>query len=368
MKVGTRLSYRRELSESSASSTHSDTSDHNSDSSKTSVTNSTPSSRTNSPYVTNPQQSKVDEMCLLLLQTREIKQAVRSLGWRLSSTPSTSPDELNFPYPRLFTSLCICDPNITGYPIQLHTPAFALGPRGMQLGACKFLNLPFGDHDTCDLFPEPADARNTTGLRFTLEYAGNLVSRKAGPVMWVLAAKMDVTDAMRTLARRVLAAAAVAPASANIHDATSTVSVDYWLAAAAATTTCTTGGVSVAAPAIPPALLHEFSELLADLRFFHRDVFTLHADPLTGFWRIPWLSPSLAAREADRDVALGRTPQAVLDVLGGKLSGDEPCSLMVLWGVEGVHRRVYAVPMKRHEWGYWVCFLLPAGIPNLWSL
>lgn len=49
---------------------------------------------------------------------------------------------LKLPFDLLFRSLAICDQKIAGLPILAHSEKFVLSSRGLQIGPCKFLNLP----------------------------------------------------------------------------------------------------------------------------------------------------------------------------------------------------------------------------------
>jgi len=287
-----------------------------------------------------------------------MKKAVGSQKWQPLTYGHIS-DELNLSYPLLFNSVCICDPKISGYPIQQHSENFKLGSRGLQVGACKFLNLPYGYLDSCHLFTE---ADSTGKLKFVLEYTGNLIGFKDGPTEYVLVAKMDMTPTIRKLALKILNANLSCWSEMPTTDLDE--SID-WLEAAQDDPAPSPSRPHIP---IPLPLLQEFSELVKDLRFFHHDSFTLIEDTLTGIWKMPWVSPSLAANEADREAAMSLTAEGKLGRLGLGLSEGKRMCFTVRWGIKGEKRRVYFVPMERAGGGYWVGFLLPVGIPDLWRL
>lgn len=371
MKAGTRFSSARHLSDSSRSYTNCDESDYRNASSRTSISPSSSASCRAHGIAVSPRGSslialsELDELCLLLIKTREVKQAIRSLSWQ-PPPPGHTSDQINFAYPDLFDSLCICDPKITGYPIQLQTANFTLGSRGMQVGACKFLNLPHGEHDTCNIYSEPDSFGS---VKFVLEYTGNLVRYKNCATDYILISKMDITAAVHVLASSAVAAG-FCSSTVPMNFKASSISIN-WLQAAEeldAEALLTNLGFPDNRFPLSPALLHEFNEVVKDIHFFHRDCFTLCSDPVTGFWRIQWMSPSVATSEADLKAAMTGTTKGKLNSLGERLSGRKPVSLLVKWGVEREERRVYCIPMCRAGVTCWMCFLLRGSIPNLWTL
>ena len=56
---------------------------------------------------------------------------------------------LKLPFDLLFRSLAICDAKIAGLPIKAHSEKFVLSSCGLEVGSCKFLNLPINRVDTC---------------------------------------------------------------------------------------------------------------------------------------------------------------------------------------------------------------------------
>jgi len=365
MKAGTRLASEKRISHCSSSPSSSDETDLQSDSSATSISQSESASPEPLKPVANLLEqhsdcvSALDRFCQALIETHEIKKAVGNLKWQPLTYAHVS-EELNLSYPLLFNSVCICDPKISGYPIQQHSAKFDLGSRGLTVGACRFLNLPYSYLDSCNLFTE---ADSTGKLKFILEYAGNLVSSKDGPTEYVIVAKMDMTPTIRKLGLKVVNAGFSSWSSMPTSDLDS--SID-WLEAAQENPTPPPS--SDPAIVIPPPILHEFAELIKDLRFFHRDCFTLLENPISGEWKMPWVSPSLAANEDDLKVAMWLTPNVGRDRLSAGLNGGKRMCITVRWGVRGGKRRVYLVPMERDEGGYWVGYLLPIGIPDLWRL
>ena len=57
--------------------------------------------------------------------------------------------DLKLPFGLLFRSLAICDGKIAGLPIKAHSEKFVLSSCGLEVGSCKFLNLPLNGVDRC---------------------------------------------------------------------------------------------------------------------------------------------------------------------------------------------------------------------------
>lgn len=159
-------------------------------------------------------EQQVERLARLFVLSDPIQQGLRSQSSNspnalklnaVSLTHGFSDVEVpRLPMPQLFTSLCITDPNIPGDPIKFHSAAFRLGPRGLKVGRCMFLNLPFGEGQDVgvDVMMD-GDGR----LRFLLEIAMRCVSvggrrrgRERGEML--LASQVDVTEAVRELVER----------------------------------------------------------------------------------------------------------------------------------------------------------------------
>lgn len=135
-------------------------------------------------------------------------------------TPTPSLSALNNTS-TLFRSLCICDLNIPGFPVQYRSRHFTLSPRGLRVGDCEFLNLQGKD----DGGPKEGTYLTLrTGVdgrpMFVLECVGGLyaidgdvgegdggragVEAELGPAAYVFASQIDVTMRIRALAAAVL--------------------------------------------------------------------------------------------------------------------------------------------------------------------
>lgn len=361
-----------------------------------------------------PTALEVDNLALSLLEDSTFQHAVRKSsthpalnepGSELSQTQS-----IEVLLPRLFDSLCICDPNIPGHPIKLRSQNFSIGPRGLKVRRCEFLNLPLRGSGGDDCFISSRPSGGDGRQRFVLEYAAAFVSQETTQSeSCVVASLMDLTQTMRALAAEMLSRQAERErwergearhdpsmglgslCGDHDHDAFLAVrdaflrlrtSVD-WLEVAAADAAADdedqphpddgspTRAHTARARLSPadPALLN-LSEVIEDVRFFHRDALILSQAKNTGFWQISAASRSLAGDAADLRAGLGATPPEVLGQLGAALSGRVAVSFEgIRWGVSGVEKRVYCVPMSRGgEVGCWICFLVDGRVPDLWDL
>ncbi|OCK85892.1 hypothetical protein K432DRAFT_377271 [Lepidopterella palustris CBS 459.81] len=147
--------------------------------------------------------SQIDCMSLHLAESYGIQFGVRARCWDrlrvMSSQDKGETEPLDFTHDLPFVSLCITDPAIRGNPIRLHSDNFRLGPRGMKVGACMFLNLPFGSEDDCALEVLPGSDKRP---RFVLQLRTELVSPVDGRRVFMLASQIDFTESFRRLAVR----------------------------------------------------------------------------------------------------------------------------------------------------------------------
>jgi len=372
----------------------------------------------------------IDDMSLELSKSPALQAALQSDRSTRALRPSSVPSSgVEFGVPQLFRSLCICDPKIRGYPIQLRSKFFTIGPRALKVGACHFLNLPSGAKDGCILSTRPGiDGRP----QFILEYAGNLLCPETGLITYVLAAQMDVTETMRELAASCLSIVHKEEVSTSEVDQTfydsddessciSDVLVDDdgdedddsdkdedlvevpmlgahanrqfiyqarsyakqpidWIDVAAEEReaepfrNCKRQTRKPASPAIASTNdpdLEDLHDLVKSITFFHKSIFTLRpAVPGQGScWQIAYTSPGLYSCEADLRTGLSPNSPETLRQLGNVLAMEEPVTLRVKWGVKGLDKRMYCAPMFSGEkLKCWVCFLVDGRVPDFWAV
>ena len=333
------------------------------------------------PPIPTPSPKDIDDYALGLIEADNVQQSVRQSSnfITMDDNAHTSCTSEMF-LPPIFKSLCVCDPNIKGHPVQLRSKFFSIGPRGLKVGRCEFLNLPGNSGEDCILSSRPgSDGRP----QFVLEYTTSLISQESKSCTYIMASQMDMTLNIRDLATSLLRkfseldrcdteltshdpSMGLGSRDLDISDQ-EPVSVD-WLAFA-------DEDESQPKPvmkrdiisAYEPGLIN-LREIVEDVKFFHRDSFILAPAKGTGFWQISSASSSLCARGVDLHAGLSSTPAETLRNLGASLSEQQPITMVIKWGPTALEKRLYCVPMFRKDLGCWLCFLVDASVPNLWDL
>ncbi|KAI9718495.1 MAG: hypothetical protein M1828_006678 [Chrysothrix sp. TS-e1954] len=367
-------------------------------------------SLTNTSEVTGKQDADANNLetaCLKLLQSPEIVEAVSATPEKSAIPPPTSDkDPLDIRYSRLFRSLCVCDINLSGLPIQSFSRMFTANPRHLKVGRCRFLNFP-ADADIgrtgCSLYSR----REPHSLTYVLDYVMPMINRQSGSREYLLAAQLDITEVVRDLALNVLGRD-----SHEVEKHLSKVGSIDWLSIAREYALEETSGASASesqtehrdamaakssSAEVTPEKLEEFSQSLLDLRHLHQYAFMLSVSAYSGSWQMCWVSQALWDRSReDIEVGLRDSGPEVLERLGMELIGaaqaDErvdgciltrdswfakreagivPFAMKVRWGVEGVEKWMYAVPTFRpddRDNHRWVCFLTEKKVGCVWKL
>lgn len=339
----------------------------------------------------------LEAACVRYVQSTQVIKAVKA-------TPSTAVigskaddgDPLDIKYGRLFRSVCVCDVNIPGQPIQSCSRAFSKEPsRHLQVGRCRFLNFP--PHEKvgrtgCSLYSR----REPHTLRHIMDYVMPMVNRTRGEVEYLLAAQLDVTEVVKEIAKDALEK----EQRANSKDKVlSTASSIDWIALAKEYADEDAGlrqppKKTEAKPS--PDLQREFGETVLDLRHLHQYAFVLSLSAYSESWQMCWVSKALYEKSQD-DLAAGLklSDPAVLETMGQWFAGAnehqqkidrsimtraswyvkgkdsvEAFATKVRWGVKGVEKWLYAVPTYRpgdEDCHRWVCFLVDASISCFWG-
>ncbi|KAJ9646358.1 hypothetical protein H2201_008058 [Coniosporium apollinis] len=325
------------------------------------------------------------------------------------------------PMPQLFASVCITDSNIPGNAIKFHSAAFRLGPRGLNVGACMFLNLPSGNRQGVgvDVFMGD-DGR----LRFVLEIAMRCVSvgrraRGRGRGELLLASQVDVTEAVRGIVGSWVDEGAeeeggdfgAGESEGSMGDGerltycylprpydpsgtnTETVATDFtWLdlsdaeieaaAASPVANTCLSPTElsqifaasehpvrsETTAFAQPTGVTSDalaFLRLCREIQSDHHDFLVFAPSPSPSEFSTPALvgyiiryaSPSLSSH-ADLRANFGHTAPEVLRELANMLQSGIDAGTDVRWGVEGEEKWSKWVRVGDGRSGWWVCFLV----------
>lgn len=274
--------------------------------------------------------------------------------------------------PELYRSLALCNLQIPGLPIHSRSKYFSIGPRGLRVAKCEFLNLAPGHDSDCFTLScrHAADGKPL----FVLEYAMPLVSVEDGTRKWVLAVQMDFTGVVSTLTGVVLERW-VAEKEQRHHrqqvheerggdgeglsktmDKHEGDDVD-WKAAEYTTATAQERKKHID---IHPTSHHPLLSHLRSIRNLHRTCFTLTPNNNNTFWQTSWTSPNLANKPEDIKAAFSYTEPVVLREFQKALGSDDPRpgKFRVRWGVQGSVKWVFVLPMFRGKMEGWVCFLV----------
>ncbi|RMY89951.1 hypothetical protein D0861_03944 [Hortaea werneckii] len=109
-----------------------------------------------------------------------------------------------------FGGIALVDPKVHGTPIRFVTEGYRLGANVLQVGACTFMNIPYGTTVQSNLRVEPPS--NVSGnARVMLQVVNQVLERKTGKKTYLLVAELDVTESMTKAALTELAAAAEIP-------------------------------------------------------------------------------------------------------------------------------------------------------------
>ncbi|TKA33204.1 hypothetical protein B0A50_00757 [Salinomyces thailandicus] len=109
-----------------------------------------------------------------------------------------------------FGGIALVDPKITGVPIRFVSDGYRLGANVLQVGACSFLNIPYGTTVQSNLRIEPPSSVSGN-VRVMLQVANQVLERKTGKKTYLLVAELDVTETFTKAALMELAAAADIP-------------------------------------------------------------------------------------------------------------------------------------------------------------
>ncbi|KAK5130189.1 hypothetical protein LTR08_002398 [Meristemomyces frigidus] len=106
-----------------------------------------------------------------------------------------------------FGGIAVADPKVTGCPIRFLTEGYRLGANVLQVGACSFLNIPYGTTVQSNLRIEPPSSVSRNA-RVMLQVVNQMLERKTGQKTYLLVAELDVTESFTRAAVMELAAAA----------------------------------------------------------------------------------------------------------------------------------------------------------------
>ncbi|KAF2765215.1 hypothetical protein EJ03DRAFT_377997 [Teratosphaeria nubilosa] len=92
-----------------------------------------------------------------------------------------------------FGGIALADPKVQGAPIRFISENYRLGANVLQVGACSFLNIPYGTTVQSHLQVEPPSKVNSN-CRIMLQVVNQVLERRTGKKTYLLVAELDVTE------------------------------------------------------------------------------------------------------------------------------------------------------------------------------
>ncbi|KAF2493586.1 hypothetical protein BU16DRAFT_84036 [Lophium mytilinum] len=198
------------MSGSDSSISMSDTTDASTVSSSTTRTWPSSISSKNCWSVSDLSASDVDFLSLDFARSEEVKNAI--CYWKTPSVGSNSSKPVHksegLVLDELFSSLCVAETSIMGNPIKFHSEAFRLGPRGLRVGGCMFLNRPSSRGEE---FRLETTVRDHARPGFVLEWCTELWQANKTDSALLLCSQLDMTESIRSLAVQKAARTSGAP-------------------------------------------------------------------------------------------------------------------------------------------------------------
>jgi len=289
-----------------------------------------------------------------------------------------------------FGGIALTDPKVHGSPIRYLSKDYRLGAKVLQVGACSFMNIPFGTSVQSSLRIEPPSTVSAN-CRVLLQVVNQVLERKTGKKTYLLVAEVDVTESFARAALAELAAVAnMSPRDIDIvHSPSETnISVEEqidWCAIAdeLEISSAITDTIASAASTFPALTAESCTMQTLTLMSELERIKTQHQDFLvfrpTGYHdnghpsgvHIPWTSQHLDQKLYDVDVDAGARGQAsalarrlreqLMGAVTERFATAVPFDSRIVW--DGQIRMIQAVPLLEgaadgsSRPAAWVCFL-----------
>ncbi|KAF7506249.1 hypothetical protein GJ744_012057 [Endocarpon pusillum] len=103
------------------------------------------------------------------------------------------------------------------------------------------------------------------------------------------------------------------------------------------------------------------------LQVLYSQYFLLACSPRNGdFYEICYVSPAVYASGEYVSDHLSHTPFNLVNEFGAHLAAGKRFRTVIRWGVDGVKKQLYCVPLMGHEPAPWICMLVGEGTPICW--
>ncbi len=320
---------------------------------------------------------QLDQLTISFARSKLIETSINTTLWDsaddwMRHQPLSVPEFIELSLPPIFDSLCICDSNIMGSPIRLHSHGFSLGPRGLTVGCCKFLNMPFTESEAKALTVQGSDDGRP---RVFLEVATSLLDQRHGQRTFVVASQIDVTHIVRKVA---VLEAFYEKAMHESSENTVTVNMDNptvdmnWLELGLSEDEGRpeSSGPLFDGTAVRSPHMWSFLHLIERIGSFYRHFFILlpaasSTAPTSAVDRyaITYVSPAVLQSKPDLDANVSATEPAVLSQLGKDLAKGQRVAVNIKWGVMEESKWLICNPMTDNTRAsrsvvWWLCFLI----------
>ncbi|KAF2808187.1 uncharacterized protein BDZ99DRAFT_534120 [Mytilinidion resinicola] len=329
--------------------------------------------------------SDVDFLSLEFAKSKEIKDAIRR--WKKQSSLSNSSKPSNqsdfLVLDEIFSSLCIAETSVMGNPIKVYSEAFRLGPRGLRVGDCMFLNRPsLGGEE----FSLETMLRDHVRPGFVLEWCTELLQANKSGSALLLCSQLDITESFQSLAVQKATRRTGAPIVGGSERVAPSFAEFDWLnfvnerygtdsnniPEAPARTDIVTGAGSLD---IDVAI---FSNKVKEVYSCYRDCFVLVEDPLAppeiawpaldriGIRAVAYFSPkSLQSSQESLSFTLSDLANEIAEDIKLGIAGQKDFQVSLFWSERKVPKRLYFVHMSDGRTATraqraWACF--PADI------
>jgi len=328
------------------------------------------------------QQSLVSEKALSGRQPRFTEAALHP-GTEAVEHDSISSDcpiiEYAKDIPNLLRSFYINDHQLPGNPINVMSHDLT-PPEDLQDGEGLFLDLAELHDDCSDLLTsQAADGE----IEYHLVFAGDLVCQGTGQTRYLLTAQVNVT---RLLVHNVLEHISSALGSKLAKhsrigsevprgkDDDAWTPLD-WFSIAQEEMENATSNTSDTRNKYPekekPKEALEASSiagLIHTIKSFYRDYFVLRPSTTErGYYEISYVSRSIFESGEHVDGHLMHTAPEIIEEIGRALARGKELAVQIKWGLKGVDKWMYCVPMFGPKLNCWICSLVDGSLPYLWE-
>ncbi|KAI9869712.1 MAG: hypothetical protein M1830_005190, partial [Pleopsidium flavum] len=279
--------------------------------------------------------------------------------------------------PNLLRSFYINDHQLPGNPINVMSHDL-MPPEDLKDGEGLFLDLArFRDESSELLTSQAADGEH----EYHLVFAGDLVCQDTGQARYLLTAQVNVT---RLLVPHILERISSALES-NLATYSRTESELHreknedpwmpldWFTIAQEEIEKATGNTRnkrfEKEKSRHPLETSSVAGLIQTIKSLYKDYFVLRPSTTDrGYYEISYISRSLFESGEHIDGHLTHTRPEIIEEIGRVLAKGNELAVQIRWGLKGVDKWMYCVPMFGPNLNCWICTLVDGDLPNLWKI